>query len=285
MTLSSTGDMTEQRTYSLKNLQMGPAALDLPNVNLGPGDLCFVAIVLQSFPSFAARVTTLNISGNWIFGSKPGYKQMVGGQDVRYQVHTVDEDQTGWAALCTALADSQHCQLEWLGAQDIGMGPVGLAQLAGVPMVSVRVLNLAHNKCFGVDHFGGHTVDASQSGWDIMCSAIDASPLRDLDISEIGMGADGLQRLARLLKPGRPIATTLTRLSIEGNHNLEKVVIDGIQSGAPQLRIGGVLTTEPKMEPEAEPATERDVRNRRQLEAEPENAPEARMLGIVQERV
>ena len=103
ITLSSTGDMAEQKTYSLNNLQAGPASLELSFVNIGPADLCFVATVLKSFESFAARITTVDLSGNQLFGSKATHLQMAGAQDVKGRDHTIDADQTGWTEFCAAL--------------------------------------------------------------------------------------------------------------------------------------------------------------------------------------
>jgi hypothetical protein len=230
ITLSSTGDMAEQKTYSLNNLQAGPASLELSFVNIGPADLCFVATVLKSFESFATRITTVDVSGNQLFGSKATHLQIAGAQDVKGRDHTIDADQTGWTAFCAALS-SQHCPLKRLSAADVGMGPVGLAQLAKLPMAEMAVLNLSLNKCFG-EHckLGGHTVDANQSGWNAVCSVIQESPLQHLDISDVGMGTNGLQCLASLLKPGRRTKTTLTWLGIAGNQNLDDSVINPMRS-------------------------------------------------------
>jgi hypothetical protein len=237
ITLSSTGDMVEQKTYSLNNLQAGPASLELSFVNLGPADLCFVATVLKSFESFAARITTVDVSGNQLFGSKATHLQIAGAQDVKGRDHTIDADQTGWTEFCAAL-NSQHCPLKRFSAADIGMGPVGLAQLAKLPMAEMTVLNLSLNKCFGEHSLGGHTVDLNQSGWEAVCSVIHESPLQHLDISEIGMGNNGLQCLASLLSPaGRRITTTLTWLGIAGNHHLDDSVLAGMRSHAAQLTI------------------------------------------------
>ena len=118
------------------------------------------------------------------------------------------------------------------------MGPVGLAQLAKLPMAEMTVLDLSLNKCFGEHSLGGHTVDLNQSGWEAVCSVISESPLQHLDISEIGLGNNGLRCLASLLIPaGRRITTTLTWLGIAGNHHLGDSVLAGMQSHAAQLSV------------------------------------------------
>ena len=76
-----------------------------------------------SFPPFNAALTSLDISENFLFGSKPLHDQVPDGP--RKQLP--DQEQGGWRRLCAALPET--CVSE-LVVQEIGLGRQGADILA-----------------------------------------------------------------------------------------------------------------------------------------------------------
>eukprot|EP01043_Picozoa_sp_COSAG02_P024776 COSAG02_NODE_1367_length_13033_cov_31.905900_5_plen_1427_part_01 len=140
VTIDSTGDTTDEfgdwqnggpQTYTLT---MGEEHLDLSSKNLGPVDVTLVAAWLTT--SAGAAVSSLAISGNFLFGSK---------DKDRYdstQVHDVDKDQSGWNNLCEQLKVSNITSFT---ASDIGMGPVALRTLATSLPAALTSINCLKN--------------------------------------------------------------------------------------------------------------------------------------------
>ena len=114
--VDSTGDMLwtqgGPKTYTLT---AGEERLNLSFKNLCPADAKLLSTWLGT-PA-GARLTTLDVSNNFMFGSK---------DESRYNkaqlIHDVDNDQSGWDALCDALRASNVTSFT---ALDVGMGPNG----------------------------------------------------------------------------------------------------------------------------------------------------------------
>ena len=64
----------------------------------------------------------------------------------------------------------------------------------------VKKIALSNNFLFGSKRFNKrtiHNVDADQSGWSALCDALPGSPVEELDVSDIGMGGNGVTSLAK----------------------------------------------------------------------------------------
>ena len=98
------------------------AELQLRRVGMGPKGLETLALLLPQ-PPFNAALTSLDISENFLFGSKPLHDQVPDGP--RKQLP--DQEQGGWRRLCAALPET--CVGE-LVVQEIGLGRQGADILA-----------------------------------------------------------------------------------------------------------------------------------------------------------
>ena len=99
---------------------------------------------------------SLDISGNFVFGSKLKYGHR--GEPI----HDVDVDQSGWYAICSAL---HNCSIQTLNISDIGMGPKGAATLGEMLMSASE---------------GGGKLMGAMSSLDISGNGIEASDLGPL---------------------------------------------------------------------------------------------------------
>jgi hypothetical protein len=67
LTVLSTGNMREQKVYTLSGLQGGSEPiLDLSSLNLGPADMQLLSTLFTTFPNFIAAVRLLDVSKNKI---------------------------------------------------------------------------------------------------------------------------------------------------------------------------------------------------------------------------
>lgn len=108
ITVSSTGDMRSQQSFTLMGLQEGcTQTLELADSGIGPADLQFLGAVFASFARFGAKLKEVDLSTNPISSSESEEKWMAGPRDF-----------TGLYAMCTELPSTvstlllENCQLE-----------------------------------------------------------------------------------------------------------------------------------------------------------------------------
>ena len=138
LTLSSTGNMRDQKTYTLT---AGEQKIDLSLKNLGSADVALVATWLKR-PAVSAVVARLSLSGNFITGSKE--KDYAGSGRWEY-----DKDLSGLISLCDALLILKNpieLDLSNCGLSVNGVNPIAKAISAGG---AVACMTLDGNKTIG----------------------------------------------------------------------------------------------------------------------------------------
>ena len=145
ITIDSTGNLEDQKKYTITGLQGGGASsLDFSSLNFGPADLKFLATLFTSFPSFNALLSEVNLSANKCFGSKPDPRS-----PRRPHIHDIDKDQSGWIAFCEALPSTK---VQTLVLSDTGLGSVGLTTFASMinDMAGLSEVDLENNTAIEV---------------------------------------------------------------------------------------------------------------------------------------
>jgi hypothetical protein len=107
--------------------------LNLSDTGLSPVNLTRLANIFTSDTSFSATIRRVNLSANKCFGEKNYGRE-----------HGVDNDQTGWRAICEAFKGTA---IETLVLSDIGAGPVAVSTLADAIsyMAALSTVNLCDN--------------------------------------------------------------------------------------------------------------------------------------------
>jgi hypothetical protein len=74
-----------------------------------------------------------------------------------------------------------------------------LSKLVSDATAVLKKVMLSQNKLFGADPYGRHRIDADQSGWVALCDALPSSPVEELDVADVGMGAKAVTSLAKAI--------------------------------------------------------------------------------------
>eukprot|EP01044_Picomonas_judraskeda_P011553 COSAG03_NODE_1584_length_3837_cov_19.773408_4_plen_850_part_01 len=137
LTLDSTGNMTDQKTYTLT---AGEEKIDLSQKNLGSADVALLTVWLQR-PEVSGALNSILLSGNPLTG---------GGVDSNGQVHSAKDwngskdDLSGLVSLCEALPELKNpitLDLSNCGLSENGVNPVAKAISAGGAVTSINCLH------------------------------------------------------------------------------------------------------------------------------------------------
>eukprot|EP01047_Picozoa_sp_COSAG01_P023359 COSAG01_NODE_1411_length_10408_cov_6.595402_3_plen_1024_part_00 len=143
------------------------------------------------------------------------------------------EDYSHIQALGGALSGSE---VHTCGLANCKLNPVSLATFVKSvtwETAAVKKIALSNNFLFGSKQIRGrsiHDVDADQSGWSALCDALPGSPVEELDVSDIGMGVNGVTSLAKAT------SSMLTSLTVSQNAiggACATSLIDGAKTGVP----------------------------------------------------
>eukprot|EP01047_Picozoa_sp_COSAG01_P045450 COSAG01_NODE_4186_length_5260_cov_5.388684_3_plen_1312_part_00 len=179
-------------------------SLSLKKCYLGPQALALLADLI----SMMAALASLTLDRNGIFGEL----------DFSYTnpVRAVDKYVAEVESFFVALKSSN---ITSLSLTLTGMGPKTCRRLATSLSAVLEKVVLSHNFIFGSkdeaswDKAQIHDIDADQSGWSALCAALPASPVEELDVSDIGMGVTGVTSLTKAISAGAVLAS----LNLSGN--------------------------------------------------------------------
>jgi hypothetical protein len=194
LVLCSTGNMDQQKSYTLENLQKvdrvfytgevstAPKKVDdktlrLANKHLGPTDVQLLACVFMSFRAFAQKYEILELSNNPIgFEGASSVIQMIKTSHLK----TIISGRASFK-LPTSLQDQAKlkcCNME--------LGPADAMVIASIltdKACLVKTLDLSKNN-FGFGEDG--TVDSEQRGWSALCIAMGTCQLEELVADQVG---------------------------------------------------------------------------------------------------
>jgi serine/threonine protein kinase len=148
--------------------------LDISDIGLTPSGLATFSNAMSVMPA----MKNVNLSSNKCFGQrKQGWNEE----------HDVDNDQTGWHAICEAFKGTA---IETLVISDIGAGPVALYALADAmsEIASMNSLTVSSTGQMGHHQQKRYTLSGLQGG---------ADP--NLDLSSLNLGPADLHLLSTLL--------------------------------------------------------------------------------------
>eukprot|EP01045_Picozoa_sp_COSAG04_P000800 COSAG04_NODE_22_length_37957_cov_250.276930_17_plen_1738_part_00 len=165
---------------------------------IGPAELIMLSAAFRTLDA----LTSLNISRNFTFGTKPELKRQ-GKIDkpTGLVVHDVDRDQSGWQALCDGIKNSQ---LACLIVADIGMGKVGAAKLASSLSATLTSLSVAGNPL---------KVKGIRVLCDGLCSS--GSKLQSLNVANCILGSKSMTHVAKYL--AAPAGAELKSITLDEN--------------------------------------------------------------------
>jgi hypothetical protein len=201
--------------------------VNLSDCGLGPASMPELA---KTFSDADAVVKKIVLSQNKLFGAN------------QYGNHTVDADQSGWAALCDALPGSP---VEELDVADVGMGVTGVTSLAKAisSMAVLASLTLSGNKITGTKYERRQWIyDVDLSGFTSLCQVL--GRLNEVNLSDCGLGPASMPELAKVFSNadaalavvnvvgnaiGEPGARTLIE-AFDGNSKIQSLL--GINPGS-----------------------------------------------------
>lgn len=207
LTLDSTGAIEAagaawaggSKRYSLA---AGKAMLDLSEKRLGPSDLHLLSAWLVTRGDC---ITSLNLSGNLLFGGKVEHE----GECGERLIHHVDNTQSAWNELCHWLRGSAVINFI---VEHIGMGPVALQTLASSLPATVTRLNLSRCGITGAikKHGCWTQIDSNLTGFTAFCCLL--SKIRTLTLSECGLGPHSCKKLSKMVY----VLASLEELKLDG---------------------------------------------------------------------
>eukprot|EP01050_Picozoa_sp_SAG11_P001689 SAG11_NODE_76_length_18005_cov_6.523958_13_plen_1375_part_00 len=160
--------------------------LGFADIGLGSIGMKTLAETIPTIPG----VLEVVISGNKCFGAihhigsalDDGYVYEDHGD------HAIDNDQSGWTALCNSFKGTS---VQKLGFADVGLGPIGMKTLAEtIPTIPGLVeVVVSNNKCFG----------AKDKCWKALCKSFSGTSIEKLGFADIGMGPVGMKTLAKTI--------------------------------------------------------------------------------------
>jgi Ran GTPase-activating protein (RanGAP) involved in mRNA processing and transport len=185
--------------------------LSFGNCFMGPTALSTLA---KFIPDIAA-IREMNLSMNKCFGSKDTNP----GTTTNEVVHDTDKDQTGWHAICKALKGTA---IETLVLSDIGAGPVALSTLADAitDMAAIISLNAMKNPI-------------GDKGIQVLCGALKATGIENLNLADTGMTVVGLTFLAADISKMAALST----VNLCANANINVADIEAVKIAAPNVSI------------------------------------------------
>eukprot|EP01046_Picozoa_sp_COSAG06_P031396 COSAG06_NODE_3053_length_5914_cov_126.204643_2_plen_1719_part_00 len=226
LTLDSTGDMRNQKTYTLTT---GEEKVDLSSKSLGPAD-CHLLVAWLQQPEVSAAVADLNISKNdiGVDGAK-ALGDVISGSSLKCLI-------IGPKGTRLPVNDEEVTELNFEG-QEFGHAEVTLVAAATPTLAALNSIMLDECLLTGtkIKNKGQwnekiEQLDADLSGFTALCSSLGSSQIVSISLRKCYLGPQALTLLTDAIK----VMAGLTKVDVRGNEGLDKAAVDALRAAAPE---------------------------------------------------
>eukprot|EP01044_Picomonas_judraskeda_P004036 COSAG03_NODE_346_length_8784_cov_37.126540_6_plen_1508_part_00 len=210
MTVDSTGNMRDQKTYTLT---AGEEKIDLSQKNLGSADVTLLTSWLQR-PEVTGAINAIVLDECPITGTTfgTGYKQHQGGDYEK--IEKLDADLSVFNSLCSSLKSSH---IVTISLQKCYLGPQALILLAD----AIKFMGAIAHLALGSNPIGDEAMVP-------LLDTLKDIPLISFDISKTNCGVSTASKLAELLTEETKFRGAVACMTLDGNKTIGATGADSL---------------------------------------------------------